>query len=110
MLTQTIGFIGAGQMARALARGFTAAGLVAGDKILAFDPVAAAICGFALEVHGTTKLPKSNAEVVEKSQVIFLAVKPQSMPAVMSELAGKVPADKLIVSIAAGVTLAKLCD
>ena len=32
------------------------------------------------------------------------------MPAVMGELAGKIGADKLVVSIAAGVTLAKLCE
>jgi pyrroline-5-carboxylate reductase len=109
MLTQTIGFIGAGQMARALARGFGAAGLVAAERIIAFDPVAAAASAFAAEVPGAHRA-KSNAEVVERSQVVFLAVKPQSMPVVMTELAGKVGADKLLVSIAAGVTLTKLCD
>ena len=109
MLTQTIGFIGAGQMARALARGFTAAGLVTGERIIAFDPVTEAASAFAGEVPGAV-VAKSNAEVASRSQVVFLAVKPQSMPAVMSELAGKVGPDKLFVSIAAGVTLAKLCD
>jgi pyrroline-5-carboxylate reductase len=109
MLKQTIGFIGAGQMARALARGFTAAGLVEGRQITAFDPVADAAAAFAAEVKGATRA-KSNAEVAERSQVIFLAVKPQSMPAVLSELASQVGGDKLVVSIAAGITLAKLCD
>jgi pyrroline-5-carboxylate reductase len=109
MLTQTIGFIGAGQMARALARGFVAAGLVGGEKFVAFDPVAATASAFAGEVPGAV-IAKSNAEVASRSQVIFLAVKPQSMPAVMSELAGKIGPEKLFVSIAAGITLAKLCD
>ena len=109
MLTHTIGFIGAGQMARALARGFTAAGLVSGERIVAFDPVADALGAFAAEVKNSVRAT-SNAEVVERSQVVFLAVKPQSMPAVMSELAGRIGADKLVVSIAAGVTLAKLAD
>jgi pyrroline-5-carboxylate reductase len=109
MLTQTIGFIGAGQMARALARGFVTAGLVGGEKIVAFDPVAAAASGFSTEVPGTA-IAKSNSEVASLSQVIFFAVKPQSMPAVMSELAGTIGPDKLFVSIAAGITLAKLGD
>jgi pyrroline-5-carboxylate reductase len=107
MLTQTIGFIGAGQMARALARGFVAAGLVGGEKIVAFDPVAAAASGFCGEVPGAT-IAKNNAEVASRSQVIFLAVKPQSMTAAMNELADDVGPDKLFVSIAAGITLAKL--
>ena len=42
MLTQTIGFIGSGQMARALAEGFVSAGLVEGPKIVFCDPVPAA--------------------------------------------------------------------
>jgi pyrroline-5-carboxylate reductase len=109
MLTQTIGFIGAGQMARALARGFVSAGLVGGEKLVAFDPVAAAASGFTAEVPGA-EFAKSNADVASRSQVIFLAVKPQSMPAVMSELAGKIGGDKLLVSIAAGVTLTTLCE
>jgi pyrroline-5-carboxylate reductase len=109
MLTHTIGFIGAGQMARALARGFTSAGLVSGEKVFAFDPVAVALDAFAAEVNGAVR-SQSNVEVASRSQVVFLAVKPQSMPAVMSELGGKIGADKLFVSIAAGITLAKLCD
>jgi pyrroline-5-carboxylate reductase len=39
MLKQTIGFIGAGQMARALAQGFVAAGLLADKQIIAADPI-----------------------------------------------------------------------
>lgn len=109
MLTQTIGFIGAGQMARALARGFVTAGLVGGEKIVAFDPVAAAASGFSSEVPGAS-IANGNVEVASRSQVIFLAVKPQSMTAAMNELAGKVGPDKLFVSIAAGITLAKLGD
>lgn len=109
MLTQTIGFIGAGQMARALARGFVAAELLKGNKILACDPVSTAGEAFAADVPGA-KLLASNAAVVERSEVLFLAVKPQNMPAVMAELAGKATKDKLFISIAAGVTLGKLCD
>ena len=38
MLTEKIGFIGAGRMATALAKGFVASRLVACDNLLAADP------------------------------------------------------------------------
>ena len=42
MLTQTIGFIGAGQMAKALAQGVVTTKLVSANQIVAWDPIAAA--------------------------------------------------------------------
>jgi len=108
-LTQTIGFIGAGQMARALAQGFVAARLVSGRQIVHCDPVEAATHDFAQKISGAAAAA-SNAEVIQKANVVFLAVKPQNMPAVFAEIGGKVGTEKLIVSIAAGVTLARLCD
>ena len=109
MLTQTIGFIGAGQMARALAQGFVAAGLVPGRQILHCDPVQAAAKDFESSVK-ESRSAASNADVVGQANVIFLAVKPQNMTAVFAEIGGKVAPEKLVVSIAAGVTLARLCE
>jgi len=109
MLNQSIGFIGAGQMARALAQGFVNAKLIEAVRVNYCDPVEAACKEFASIVGGAQQAA-SNIDVVKKSDVIFLAVKPQSMSAVFAEIGGQVAADKLSVSIAAGVTLAKLCD
>jgi len=109
MITHTIGFIGSGQMARALAQGFVASGLAKGGQILHCDPVQAAAEVFSQHVDGS-RSAASNTEVVEQANVVFLAVKPQNMPAVFSEVGGKVAAEKLIVSIAAGITLARLCE
>src|SRR6476659_1441512 len=102
MLTQTIGFIGAGQMAKALAQGFVATGLVPGQRIVACDPVPAARESFAIAVSGAV-IAVSNEQIISQSNVVFLAVNPQSVPAVLGELAGKCGSEKLIVSIAAGV-------
>jgi pyrroline-5-carboxylate reductase len=109
MLTQTIGFIGAGQMARALGQGLVAAGLTPGHQIVHCDPVAKAGEEFAKTVGGARQAG-SNAEVVKQANVVFLAVKPQNMTAVIAEIGGKIGPEKLVVSIAAGVTLAKLCE
>jgi len=109
MLTQTIGFIGAGQMARALAQGFVAAGLVPGRQIVHCDPVESAGHEFAQKISGCVQAA-SNADVVQAANIVFLAVKPQNMPAVFAEVGGKAGPEKLVVSIAAGVTLARLCE
>ena len=108
MLKQTVGFIGAGQMARALGKGFVQAGLLAPQQIAAFDPVAEAIAQFTSDCRGATSAA-SNAAVAEQSDVLILAVKPQSMKGVIDELAGRV-AGKLVVSIAAGIPIARLAD
>jgi pyrroline-5-carboxylate reductase len=108
MAPANISFVGSGQMARALAKGFVAAKLLPPGKIAAFDAVPEAIGQFQMEVPGTVAA-KSNVELAERGGILFLAVKPQSMAGVMGELAGKIGKGTLAVSIAAGVTLAKLC-
>ena len=106
MLEQTIGFIGAGQMATALGQGFVRAGLTEGSRLLAADPVADATARFA-EATGASVAP-SNVDLVNKADVVFLAVKPQQMAAVLEEIRSAVTAKTLVVSIAAGVPIAKM--
>jgi pyrroline-5-carboxylate reductase len=48
------------------------------------------------------------AEAVKTSQTILIAVKPQDIDAVLGELADNVTAEHLIVSVAAGITTAKI--
>lgn len=107
MLSQRLGFIGAGKMATALARGFVQAGLTAGGRISAYDPVRAAVDDFVASSGGQAL--GSNREVASAADVIFLAVKPQQMSAVCAELKGHV-SGKLVVSIAAGITLGTLAS
>jgi pyrroline-5-carboxylate reductase len=103
---QTIGFIGAGQMARALAAGFVRAGIAAPAEILAADPVAAAREAFVAAVPGCS-VTADNATALERD-VVVLAVKPQQIPAVLAELRPRASNEQLVISIAAGVTLATL--
>jgi pyrroline-5-carboxylate reductase len=107
MLNQKIGFLGAGQMARALARGFVDAGLVGPDQVHAADLFPQALTGFEEVVAGAHTCA-SNVDVVSACDVVFLAVKPQFMPEVLAQLKPLDLAGKLIVSIAAGVTLETL--
>jgi pyrroline-5-carboxylate reductase len=102
-----IGFLGAGRMATALARGWLAAGLVKPDACRASDPSPQARQAFTAE----TGLPAGpdNRAVPAASDVLVLAVKPQSMAALLSEVRGEVRR-QLVVSIAAGVTLRQLTE
>lgn len=109
MTSKRIGFVGAGQMARALASGLVRSGQAKGDAIIAFDPVAAAWEEFAAAVPQARRAT-SNRQVVDESDVIVLAVKPQSFAGAAQEMKGAVTREKLIVSILAGTTLAQLAQ
>ncbi|MFO0801814.1 MAG: pyrroline-5-carboxylate reductase [Gemmataceae bacterium] len=101
-----IGFLGAGQMASALATAWAKAGLLDVAKSVAADPVAAAREKFTA-ITGV-RATASNREVLDSCETIVLAVKPQVMPAVLAEVRPAIAAKHLVVSIAAGVTLKTL--
>lgn len=102
----TLGFIGAGKMATALAGGFIRAGILSAQQLTASDPSDAARSAFAKETGG--RVTKSNREVADSSRVLVLAVKPAQVRDVLSELGAGFTADHLLISIAAGVTLSQL--
>ncbi|MDY0166727.1 MAG: pyrroline-5-carboxylate reductase [Thermoguttaceae bacterium] len=106
MLQQRVGFIGAGQMATALGMGFVKAGLVPPANLCASDPAEAALARFAQATGAATFA--DNSAVLQRSEVVFLAVKPQQMAAVAAEVAPGLRPEQLVVSIAAGVRLASL--
>lgn len=107
MLAQTIGFIGAGQMARALAQGLLQAALVKPNQIVAADALPAAAAEFARLAEGS-QIANTNRDVAERSQILFLAVKPQQIAQVLADLGPVVGDQHLLVSIAAGVRLESL--
>ncbi len=102
----TVGFIGAGQMASALAKGFIGAKLVEPAQVIAYDvyPEAA----YKLHQETGSQIASSTADVLAKSRFIWLAVKPQQMKTVLDELAPHLTTDHLVVSIASGVSLKAL--
>ena len=102
----TIGFLGAGKMATALARGFIRAGLADAKQVIAADPSAAAGAAFAKETGA--KVTRSNPEVAQFARVLLLAVKPDQVGAVLAEIRDSFTDKHLLISIAAGVPLAKL--
>lgn len=102
----TIGFLGAGKMASALAAGFLRAGLTRPEQILASDPLEAARANFSQTVGAKTTA--FNPNVPAFARVLLLAVKPDQVGDVLREISGQLSEKHLLISIAAGVTLAKL--
>jgi pyrroline-5-carboxylate reductase len=102
----TIGFLGAGKMATALAKGFVKAGLVAPEQIIASDVNKSAAAAFAKEIKARTTA--FNPDVLQFADVLILAVKPDQTSAMLAEIREHFTEKHLLVSIAAGVTLAQL--
>jgi pyrroline-5-carboxylate reductase len=103
-----IGFLGAGRMATALAKGWLSAGLVTLDRLCASDPIPQARTTFQKET-GAAALD-DNRSVVGRSEVLVLSVKPQNMPGLLAEIRPVVTPAHLVLSIAAGITLQQLAE
>jgi pyrroline-5-carboxylate reductase len=93
-----IGLIGAGNMARAMARGW-------GRPLLCADPLAVRARGLAEEVQGEALA--SNAEVAEQADIVVLCHKPAQLARVALEVA---PHAKAVASILAATPLQALKD
>ncbi|KAI5056738.1 hypothetical protein GOP47_0028556 [Adiantum capillus-veneris] len=100
-----VGFIGAGQMAEAIARGLDHVRVLPASRMFAAD-VSANRCHIFKTIGAC--VCESNAEVVQKANVVILAVKPQVVEKVLVDLRPYFTKDKLLVSIAAGVTIQNL--
>ncbi|MBU0671972.1 MAG: pyrroline-5-carboxylate reductase [Candidatus Margulisbacteria bacterium] len=101
----TIGFIGGGKMAEAIIKGLLSSKIVEPHDICAFD-IAGSRLNQLFKAFRISADLKDNQQVLANSQTVILAVKPQDMDTVLAGL--EISADKLVISIAAGITLAYL--
>lgn len=98
-----LGFVGFGNMGEAIARAAASGGVVKAEEVSAFDPreervSSARGLGFSAAA--------SNAELAEGCDILVLAVKPQEMEDALKGLGDC--SGKLVISIAAGVNLARI--
>lgn len=98
------GFIGLGNMAGAIIQGMRRNDSFAADDILGFNRS----CGkTAVLAESCGLIPAAGiAELVRECDVIVLSVKPQVLPDVIGTVCENLSAGKLVISIAAGKTLA----
>ena len=101
-----IGFIGLGNMASAIIGGLLKKKLVLSNEILGTDKLPEAVERCKKEYGIETA--STNTEVASGADVLFLAVKPQFFPEVIAEIKDAVREDTVVVSIAAGKTMASI--
>jgi len=97
-----LGFIGGGKLAGSVIRGLVRARYCAPGLILVSEPNEATrrVLEHEAGISGTAE----NAEVAEKSEIVFVGVKPSVVLPILTELAPLLER-KLVVSLAAGVRI-----
>jgi len=97
-----VGFIGSGNMAAAMARGWASSARQAPTQMLFTDSGSGRATALAAEVDG--KAVESNEALVKGSDFVILAMKPKGL----SEVAGSIPAPRSVMSLLGGTPLAGL--
>ncbi len=103
-----LGLVGAGNMGTGLIRGAIEAEIVSGQQVVFYDPdlerqeAVSALLGHPVA--------DNNRQVVESAQVVVVAVKPQVIASVLTPLEPVFRDGQLVVSIAAGIRLARLAQ
>ncbi|CAH8478101.1 unnamed protein product [Schistosoma margrebowiei] len=108
------GFMGSGNMSQALVKGFLASNVITGSQVtmtdrygLSFPDAEFLIPLKALCSKYGVEYIQTNEPMVEKSDVVFACVKPHILLPALKSLSDRLN-DKLLVSIAAGITLEQI--
>lgn len=101
-----LAIIGGGRMGEAILAGLLAAGTFTLPDVVVAEPDAARRA--MLSAAHSVRCVSSGAEALPGAATVLLAVKPQVVDAVVTSLAGAIPAGALVVSIAAGVPCARI--
>lgn len=104
MYDKTIGFIGCGNMGGAMVGGILAAGLVPARQVMVADRNADKLTNMQ-ELYGVATTTDGR-EVAAAANYLVLAVKPNAYEAVIASIRDLLTPDKVIISIAAGQSLA----
>ncbi|HDR2787764.1 TPA: pyrroline-5-carboxylate reductase [Enterobacter asburiae] len=105
-MEKKIGFIGCGNMGKAILGGLIASGQVLPGQIWVYTPSPDKVA--ALRDEYGINAAESAQEVAQVADIVFGAVKPNIMIKVLSEITSSLNKETLVVSIAAGVTLDQL--
>lgn len=105
-MSKKLGFIGAGNMAKAMMGGIIRNEIIPCEEIIASDAYAPSLAAARESLNIETT--ESNLKVIEEAEVVVLAVKPQYYAAVINEVKEHIRENQIIVTIAPGQTLERL--
>jgi len=106
-MTYRLAFIGAGNMAEAIVRAALDRGVIGPGELIVADPSEERRALFAELGVAVTE---SNGDAIDQSEQVVLAVKPQTLPKVAAELGAHLTGRHVVISIMAGVRIAKLTE
>jgi pyrroline-5-carboxylate reductase len=106
MKTRRLGFVGAGNMSEALIKGLLHAKVLPPERILASD-VKSDRLEHLHKLHGI-RTTSDNHLLLRESDVVVLAVKPQTFDKVLTDIGADLRPDQLLISVAAGVPIVAL--
>lgn len=101
-----ITFIGSGVMGEAIIRGILERKLANPADITATD-ISLNRLNYLKEKYNV-ETTTDNRTAIKKSELVILAIKPASMPEIMTELKGYLKPEQIVLSIAAGITISRL--
>lgn len=103
-----IGFIGTGNMGRAMVKGLAQSGLYQQQDLYIYDRNLTVAKELARDLGiQSTETPQALVKACDR---IIFAVKPNVLPTVLRALVPEVTADKVVISVAAGISLEKLAS
>lgn len=105
-MSKKLGFIGAGNMAKAMMGGIIRNEIISCDEIIASDAYAPSLD--AAKENLNISITEGNLKVVEEAEIIVLSVKPQYYATVIKEIKDSVKENQIIVTIAPGQTIERL--
>jgi pyrroline-5-carboxylate reductase len=100
---ETIGFIGAGNMAEALIKGVINAKLYSPENIFISD-IKDERLKFLSDEYSVAAC-EGNGELAAKVQTVVLSIKPQNMTDALESIKDSIDGEKLVISIAAGIKI-----
>ncbi len=103
MGTYKIGFVGCGNMGKAMAKGMISAGLMSDNDIIA--SVGSEDEANSLREEVTFTVVTDNRDAVRNSDTVIIAVKPNVLTVVLPEVREEITEDTLVISIAAGQSI-----
>lgn len=106
MFDKIIGFIGAGNMGSAMIGGILHASLATTSQVIASAHSPATLEKIKSQYSIETTL--ANETVAERSDILFLAVKPNKFEEVIPQITPHLKSNCIVVSIAAGKTIASI--
>lgn len=102
-MDKKIGFIGVGNMGSAIVQGLTESNIVSKNNIYAYDFFPQTLKNQSLKLG--FNIAKNNQEVIEKSDIVFLAVKPQVISSILEEIKNHAKPEQIFISMAAGISI-----